>query len=158
MASTTDTDTAGTDPGPAKAELPLGTPPAFEGMHRKIRRVCYVLLFALVIEGALTFPLLAIWYGFPELSPKEICSELQGVAYSDDGRECETHSFPQPPLRGPTEVEEQTTSEDRWGVQPDPGYDSIEFRELIEQRDEREADQEDDQDQEDRGDDEDGAG
>ena len=87
MASTTDTD-----------DLPLGTPPAFARMHRNIRRVCYVLLFALVIEGALTFPLLAIWYGFPDLSPKEVCSELQKVAYSDDDRECETHSFPQPPL------------------------------------------------------------
>ncbi len=84
-------------------------------MHRNIRRVCYVLLFALVIEGALTFPLLAIWYGFPDLSPKEVCSELQKVVYSDDDRECETHSFPQPPLRGPTEAEGQTTSEDDLG-------------------------------------------
>jgi len=142
MASTTDTDTG--DPRPSEPGLPLGTPPAFEGMHRKIRRVCYVLLFALVIEGALTFPLLAIWYGFPELSPKEICSELQGVAYSDNDRECATHSFPQPPLRGPTEPEGQTTSEDEWGVQPTPGYDSVKFRELIEKRDERERDDEDD--------------
>ena len=52
--------------------------------HASIRRVCYVLLFGLVIEGALTFPLLAIWYGVPELSPAEVCSELQKVMYSDD--------------------------------------------------------------------------
>jgi hypothetical protein len=128
MASTADID-----------DLPLGTPPAFARMHRRIRRVCYVLLFALVVEGALTFPLLAIWYGFPELSPGEICSELQKVAYSDDGRECETHPFPQPPLRGPTEAEGQNTSEDDWGVQPDPGYDRVEFRELVENRRRREA-------------------
>ena len=44
---------------PAADELPLGTPPAFARMHTIIRRVCYVLLFALVIEGALTFPLLS---------------------------------------------------------------------------------------------------
>jgi hypothetical protein len=128
MASTNATD-----------DLPLGTPPAFARMHRTIRRVCYVLLFALVLEGALTFPLLAIWYGFPELSPGEVCSELQKVAYSDDSRECKTHAFPQPPLRGPTEAEGQTTSEDDWGVQPEPGYGGIEFRELIENRDRREA-------------------
>ena len=118
-------------------DLPLGTSPAFAKMHRRIRQVCYVLLFALVIEGALTFPLLALWYGFPELSPAEVCSELQKVMYSDDGRECETHSFPQPPLRGPSEAEGQTTSEDDWGVQPKPGYDSVEFRELIENQQRR---------------------
>jgi hypothetical protein len=127
------------EPTPTTDDLPLGTPPAFARMHRTVRRVCYVLLFALVVEGALTFPLLAIWYGFPELSPREVCSELQKVMYSDDARECETHSFPQPPLRGPTEAEGQSTSEDRWGVQPEPGYDSIEFRELIENKERREA-------------------
>jgi hypothetical protein len=137
---------ASTSESTTPEDLPLGTPPAFAKMHRRIRRVCYVLLFALVIEGALTFPLLAIWYGFPELTPKEVCSELQKVMYSDDERECDTHSFPQPPLRGPSEAEGQTTSEDDWGVQPKPGYDSIEFRELIENqraRAERQAAEED---------------
>jgi hypothetical protein len=132
MASTSST-TTDTD------DLPLGTPPAFARMHRTIRRVCYVLLFGLVLEGALTFPLLAIWYGVPDLSPKQVCSELQKVAYSDDSRECETHSFPQPPLRAPTEAEGQNTSEDDWGVQPEPGYDDVEFRELVENRRRREA-------------------
>ena len=119
MASTTD-------------DLPLGTPPAFARMHRTIRRVCYVLLFGLVLEGALTFPLLAVWYGFPDLSAKQVCTELQKVAYSDDDRECETHAFPQPPLRGPTEAEGPTSSDDEWGVQPRPGYGGIDFRELVE--------------------------
>jgi hypothetical protein len=108
-------------------------------MHRIIRRVCYVLLFALVIEGALTFPLLAIWYGVPELSPKEVCSELQKVMYSDGRRECKSHAFPQPPFRGPTEAEDQTTSNDVWGVQPKPGYGSVGFRELIRNKEQREA-------------------
>jgi hypothetical protein len=120
-------------------ELPLGTPPAFVRMHRTVRRVCYVLLFALVIEGALTFPLLAIWYGVPELTPNEVCSELQKVMYSDDSRECEAHPFPQPPLRGPTEAEGQTTSEDTWGVQPEPHYDSVDYRELVENKERRES-------------------
>ena len=115
-------------------ELPLGTSPQWEGMHRKIRRVCYVLLFGLVVEGALTFPLLAIWYGVPKLSPIEVCSELQKVMYSDDTRECETHPLNSPPFGGPSEAEGQTTSEDRWGVQPTPGYDTVRFRELIENK------------------------
>jgi hypothetical protein len=128
-------------------DLPLGTSPEHSRLHNRIRRVCYVLLFALVVEGALTFPLLAIWYGFPELSPTEICSELQKVQYSDDTRECEQ---PVPlgnaPLGGPAEAEGQTTAEDDWGVQPAPLYPSIDFRELVENREEREAQEADDPD------------
>ena len=120
-------------------ELPLGTPPAFEGMHRTIRRVCYVLLFGLVLEGALTFPLLAIWYGVPELSPAEVCSELQKVMYNDETKACKSHAFPQPPLRGPSENEGQTTSVDDWGVQPKPGYGRVHYHELIENKQQREA-------------------
>jgi hypothetical protein len=131
MASTTTTSAA--------EDLPLGTSPPFARMHRRIRRVCYVLLFALVIEGALTFPLLALWYGVPDLSPKQVCSELQKVMYSDDSRECETHSFPQPPFSRPSEAEGQTTSKDTWGVQPKPGYDSVEYRELVENHQQREV-------------------
>jgi hypothetical protein len=131
-----------TSPTPAAADdLPLGTPPAFARMHMIIRRVCYVLLFALVIEGALTFPLLAIWYGIPKLSPREECSELQKVMYSDDTRECKTYAFPQPPFRGPTEAQHQTTAKDEWGVQPKPGYDSIEYRELVKNKEQRESGQ-----------------
>jgi hypothetical protein len=107
-------------------------------MHRNIQRVCYVLLFALVIEGALTFPLLAIWYGVPQLSPIEVCSELQKVMYADDSRECETHAFPQAPFRGPSEAAGQKTSQDRWGVQPKPGYDRVDFRELVRNKQRRE--------------------
>src|SRR6188472_2668272 len=120
-----------TKPEKTEKELPLGTSPQFARMHTIIRRVCYVLLFGLVIEGALTFPLLAIWYGVPELSPKQECSELQKVMYDDESRECKTYSFPQPPFRGPTEAEHQTTSKDVWGVQPKPITDRVEFRELV---------------------------
>jgi hypothetical protein len=121
------------------SDLPLGTSPQWEGMHRKIRRVCYVLLFGLVVEGALTFPLLAIWYGVPKLSPIEVCSELQKVMYSDDTRECETHPLNSPPFGGRAEAAGQTTSQDRWGVQPSPGYDTVRFRELVRNKAERVA-------------------
>lgn len=127
-----------------EADLPLGTSPQWEGMHRKIRKVCYVLLFGLVIEGALTFPLLAIWYGVPELSPVEVCSELQKVMYSDDSRECESHPLNSPPLGGPAEAQGQTTAEDTWGIQPIPGYDKVEFRELVHNKEQREADADED--------------
>jgi hypothetical protein len=115
-------------------------------MHRKIRRVCYVLLFGLVIEGALTFPLLAIWYGVPELTPTEVCSELQKVMYSDDNRECESHPLNSPPLGGPPEAQGQTTSEDDWGIQPKPLYDPVPFRELVENKEQREANPDEDTD------------
>jgi len=130
---------------PPTDDLPLGTSPEHSRLHNRIRRICYVLLFALVVEGALTFPLLAIWYGFPELSPTEICSELQKVQYSDDTRECEQ---PVPlgnaPFGGPAEAEGQTTAEDDWGVQPTPLYPPIDFRELVDNEEEREAQEADD--------------
>lgn len=131
------TDDATTDT--AEKELPPGTSAPYERMHTIIRRVCYVLLFGLVLEGALTFPLLAIWYGFPELSPQEVCSELQAVAYSDESRECAVpyDEFPGPPIGGPAEAEGQTTSQDEWGVQPEPQYPPIGFRDLVENHERR---------------------
>jgi hypothetical protein len=120
-------------------ELPLGTSPQYARMHTIIRRICYVLLFGLVIEGALTFPLLAIWYGVPTLSPKEVCSELQKVMYSDDKRECRTAPLNSPPLGGTAEAQHETTSKDIWGVQPDPQYPRVGFRELVKNKEKREA-------------------
>src|SRR5262245_17156359 len=114
-------------------ELPLGTSPQYATMHKWIRRVCYVLLFGLVIEGALTFPLLAIWYGVPELTPVEVCSELQKVMYSDGTVECDpSYPLSGPPFGGKGEREGQTTARDRWGINPKPQYSAVEFRELVE--------------------------
>jgi hypothetical protein len=120
-------------------DLPLGTPPEHERMHTIIRRVCYVLLFGLVIEGALTFPLLAMWYGVPELSPAQVCDELQKVMYHDDTRECRTADLNSPPLGGKAEAEGQTTSEDIWRIQPKPLYPRVGYRELVENKRRREA-------------------
>src|SRR5665213_3193176 len=87
-------------------DLPLGTSPEHARMHTIIRRVCWVLLFGLVLEGAVTFPLLAVWYGFPQLSPRQICSGLQQVEYSDKNQKC---AFPYPlggpPFGGPSETQ-----------------------------------------------------
>ena len=123
----------------SEEDLPLGTQPQWARMHTIIRRICYVLLFGLVIEGALTFPLLAIWYGVPTLSPAEVCDELQKVMYNDDTRECETADLDSPPLGGTGEAENQTTSQDVWGVQPRPLYPRVDFRELVENKKQREA-------------------
>jgi hypothetical protein len=120
-------------------ELPLGTAPQYARMHTIIRRVCYVLLFGLVIEGALTFPLLAIWYGVPTLSPKEVCSELQKVMYSDDKRQCRTAALDSPPLGGTAEAQHETTSKDIWGVQPNPQYPQVGFRQLVKNKEQRAA-------------------
>ena len=114
-------------------QLPPGTSAPYARMHMWIRRVCYVLLFGLVLEGALTFPLLAIWYGFPTLTPVEVCSELQKVAYSDGTVECDpAYPLGGPPFGGVGERQEQQTALDTWGILPEPGYGRVDFRELVE--------------------------
>jgi hypothetical protein len=104
-------------------------------LHKWLHRGLFVCLSALAIEGGFTFPALAIYYGFPDLSLVEMCSELQKVRYSDDSREC---IYPYP-LFGPAENAGQTTAQDAWGVQPKPLYKRIGFRELVKIRDERVA-------------------
>jgi len=114
-------------------ELPLGTTAPYARMHRWLQRALFVCLAALVLEGALTMPLLALWYGWPTLSFHEICSELQKVRFSDDTREC---IYPYP-LFGPAEGAGQTTARDDWGIQPMPRWERIEYRDLVRHRDER---------------------
>jgi hypothetical protein len=111
--------------------LPLGTTPTYAGMHKWLHLL--VCLIALVLEGAFTFPLLALWYGWPKLSLQEICSEFEKIRFADESREC---IYPYP-LFGPAEGAGQRTAQDSWGVQPKPKYDRIEFRELIRRRDAR---------------------
>lgn len=115
--------------------LPLGTTPAFAGMHKWLQRGLIVCLSVLVLEGAFTFPLLAIWYGWPELSLQEICTEFEKIRFSDESREC---IYPYP-LFAPAEGAGQKTAQDVWGVQPRPQYKAIEYRELIERRNARRA-------------------
>lgn len=107
--------------------LPLGTTPAFANMHKWLKRALMVCLGALVLEGAFTFPLLAIWYGWPTLSLQEICTEFERIRFADESREC---IYPYP-LFGPAEGAGQTTAQDEWGVQPRPLYKAIEYRELV---------------------------
>lgn len=116
-------------------ELPLGTTPPYARMHKWLQRGLFVCLTVLVLEGAFTFPLLALWYGWPTLSLQEICSELEKARFSDDTREC---IYPYP-LFGPAEGAGQTTARDVWGVQPKPQYERIGYRELIKRRAERAA-------------------
>ena len=121
-------------------ELPLGTTPAFARMHKWLKRGLFVCLFGLVIEGALTVPALAVWYGWPSLSLTEICSELMKVRYSDDSLDCD-HPYPigGPPFGGAPEAANQQTAQDDWGVQPVPQYPRVGFRELVRLHDERQA-------------------
>lgn len=114
-------------------DLPLGTTAPFARMHRWLQRGLFVCLVALVLEGALTMPLLALWYGWPTLDFQEICSELQKIRFSDDSREC---IYPYP-LFGPAEGAGQTTAQDVWGIQPRPEWKRIGYRDLIKIRDER---------------------
>src|SRR5215471_3693248 len=113
--------------------LPPGTTEHNARLHRWLQRGLFVCLTALALEGTFTFPGLLIWYGFPDLSLVDMCSELQKIGYSDDSREC---VFPYP-LFGPPEAAGQKTADDKWGVQPQPRYKRIGFRELVKIRDER---------------------
>ena len=113
--------------------LPPGTTEPNARLHRWLQRGLFVCLTALALEGTFTFPGLLVWYGFPDLSLVEMCSELEKVRYSDDSREC---VFPYP-FFAPSEGGGQKTAQDRWGVQPQPGYKRIGFRELVKIRDER---------------------
>src|SRR5512139_3610237 len=118
---------------PSSENLPVGTTPPYARMHKWLQRGLFVCLTALVLEGAFTFPLLALWYGWPTLSLQEICSEFEKIRFSDESREC---IYPYP-LFGPAEGAGQKTARDVWGVQPVPKYRRIGFRDLIEIRDER---------------------
>ncbi len=115
--------------------LPLGTTESNARLHTWLQRGLFVCLTMLVLEGSFTFPFLMAWYGWPTLSLTEMCSELQKVRYSDDTREC---IYPYP-LFAPAEAAGQATAQDRWGVQPRPGYRRIGFRDLVRIRDERVA-------------------
>lgn len=118
----------------AEKELPQGTKEIYSTMHKWLQRGLFVCLTALVIEGFLTVPVMAVWMGWPTLSILEICSELQKVRFSDDSREC---IFPYP-LFGPPEARGQTTAQDEWGPIPTPMHKRrIGFRDLVKFRDER---------------------
>lgn len=127
-------------PAPAERVLPPGTTPTFARLHRWLKRGLFVCLFGLVIEGALTVPALAIWYGWPTLSLTEICSELLKVRYSNDALTC-TQPYPLggPPFGGAPEAAGQTTARDDWGIQPVPLYPRIGFRELVRIHEQRTA-------------------
>ena len=114
-------------------QLPMGTTPAFANMHKWLERGLFVCLTALVLEGAFTFPLLAIWYGWPQLTLQEICTEFERVRFHDDTREC---IYPYP-LFGPAEGAGQKTAQDAWGVQPRPQYKAVEYREFVKRKQER---------------------
>jgi len=115
-------------------KLPLGTTPPYARMHKWLQRGLLVCLAALVLEGAFTFPLLALWYGWPTLSLQEICSEFLKIQFADDKKEC---VYPYP-LFGPPEGAGQTAArQDVWGVQPKPLYKRVEFGEFITRRDAR---------------------
>ncbi|HEX2213152.1 MAG TPA: hypothetical protein VHH12_06800 [Mycobacterium sp.] len=111
-------------------------------MHKWLKRRLYFCLFGLVIEGSLTAPVMAIWYGWPTLSLTEICSELLKVRYSDDSLECEQpYPIGGPPFGGAPEAAGRQTARDEWVVQPKPKYESIGFRELVKIHEERTAQQ-----------------
>lgn len=112
--------------------LPIGTTSTWARMHKWLKRALYVCLFGLVIEGSLTVPVMAVWYGWPTLSLTEICSELMKVRFSNDALECQQpYPLGGPPFGGAPEAAGQRTAKDDWGIQPKPRYERIGFRELV---------------------------
>jgi hypothetical protein len=119
-------------------DLPLGTTKQYARMHKWLKRGILVCLVGLVIEGSFTLPFLAVWYGYPTLGFRDICSELMKVRYSNDSLECKyPYQFPGPPWSGAPEGAGITTAKDQWGVQPKPEYPRIGFRELVRIHDQR---------------------
>jgi hypothetical protein len=107
-------------------------------MHKWLKRGILVCLVGLVIEGSFTLPFLAIWYGYPTLGFRDICSELMKVRYHDDTLECKfPYDFPGPPWGGAPEGAGINTAQDKWGVQPRPEYPRIGFRDLVKIHDQR---------------------
>lgn len=122
--------------------LPIGTTSTWARMHKWLKRALYVCLFGLVIEGSLTVPVMAVWYGWPTLSLTEICSELMKVRFSNDALECQQpYPLGGPPFGGAPEAAGQRTAKDDWGIQPKPRYERIGFRELVRIHQERIAHQ-----------------
>lgn len=113
-------------------KLPLGTSPQHAKLHRRIQRICYALLFGLVLEGALVTPVTLIWYGWPTLSIKQICTELQQITYSDPNAQCHGgRPLSGPPLGGRADIPASPTPNDKGVVVPTPEYPKVHFRELV---------------------------
>jgi hypothetical protein len=137
---TSKADASATDSNSEGNDLPLGTTKQYARMHRWLKRGILVCLVGLVIEGSFTLPFLAVWYGYPTLGFRDICSELMKVRYSDDSLECKyPYDFPGPPFGGAPEGAGINTAKDQWGVQPKPEYPRIGFRDLVRIHDERVA-------------------
>lgn len=119
-------------------ELPVGTTKEYARLHKWMRRGIMVCLVGLVLEGAFTLPFLAIWYGYPTLGFRDICSELMKVRYSNESLECQyPYPFPGPPISGAPEGAGIKTAKDQWGIQPVPQYPRLGFRELVKIHDQR---------------------
>ena len=136
--STSASSADGQSSGSTADDLPLGTTKQWAGMHKWLKRGIMVCLVGLVIEGSFTLPFLAIWYGYPTLSFRDICSELMKVRYNNESVECRyPYPFPGPPINGAPEGAGITTAKDQWGIQPVPQYPRLGFRELVRIHDQR---------------------
>lgn len=106
-------------------------------MHRVIYWITVVLLTAQVIEGSLVVPYVLVYFGFPQLGLREICDEMQKIAYADDERVCQ---FPVPLFSEP-EPWKYSSRAEVFGpaTPPKPGWKMPGFRGVIKLRQEREA-------------------
>jgi hypothetical protein len=137
MNTSTTNETTG-DGKPSAPDLPVGTNPEHLRMHNWIKRFLIICTVGLVIEGSFTMPFLAVWYGWPTLSMREICDEMMKIRYANDTVQCEYPApFPGPPFGGQPEAANIDTAKDHWGVQPKPMLPRIGFRELVRIHDER---------------------
>lgn len=114
-------------------DLPLGTTPETERLHTRIRRICYVLLFGLVLEGAFVTLFSLVWFGWPQLSVQQICSGLEQNMYSDKHLQCHSYSLTAAPPFGhvPKDIQDAPKDNTTWGATPNPNNARIGFRQLI---------------------------
>jgi hypothetical protein len=99
--------------GKQAEELPLGTTKYYARLHKWLKRGIMVCLVGLVVEGSFTLPFLAVWYGYPTLGFRDICSELMKVRYNNQSLECQyPYPFLGPPINGAPEAAGFNTAKD----------------------------------------------
>ena len=110
--------------------------------HQRLHNIVFIcaviLLTGQVLEGSFLIPFVCVYFGFPELSLKEVCDEMSKIAYADEDRYCE---YPYPLFASIPEPWTQKNRDDVFppATPPQAKFERLGFREVLEVRKAREA-------------------
>ena len=108
--------------------------------HRRLHKIIFicaaVLLTGQVLEGSFLIPFICVYFGYPDISLTQVCSEMEKMAYHDNKRYC---NFPYPLFAS---VPEPWTQGDSTKlipptVPPRQHFRRLGFREILKIRKER---------------------